>query len=225
MIFRLISSTDLPDVIDLWREAFGDSEKAIRFFFESFPDCISYAAEEDGQVVSMVHGLPQTLSPDVPAAYLYAVATRKSHRGRGLCRKLMAFAEADLASRGVACCMLTPGEPELFRFYTRLGYAAAFTRNRTAFSGGECISAAEYIRLRERVLDRSHVVYDLRTMAYAQQVYGLTFYRTADGCAAAGEDYTAEVLPQDLGGTPFAMIKWLSESRPLRNAYLGLALE
>ena len=43
--------------------------------------------------------------------------------------------------------------------------------------------------------------------------------------AAAGENYTAEVLPEDLGGKPFAMAKWLSKPRPLPQGYLGFALE
>ena len=69
------------------------------------------------------------------------------------------------------------------------------------------------------------MVYDLRTLEYAAKVYGLTFYRTAAGIAAAGTDYTAEVLPEDVTGAPFAMIKWLAAEKPLKNAYLGLPLE
>ena len=214
----------LNGILDLWAEAFGDSQEAVSHFFCSFPDCISYAAEEDGQILSMVHALPQILSPDIPAAYLYAVATRRSHRGRGICKALLAFAEEDLKAR-FRCAVLTPGEPELFRFYEKLGYETAFFRERTAFPGGTPISPAAYARLREEILTVPHMVYDEPTLAYAQQVYGLTFYETAAGCAAAGEAYTAEVLPGDCGGRPFAMIKWLGERTELQNAYLGFALE
>jgi len=224
-MFRLAEKPDLPAILALWGEAFGDPEPAVRFFFESFPDCISYVAEENGVIVSMVHALPQTLSPDVPAAYVYAVATLKTHRGKGLCRDLMAFAEKDLRDRGFDCCVLTPGEPHLFRFYEKLGYRADFTRTRTAFSGGNAISAAAYAALRERILTVPHMVCDLRTLEYAAKVYGLRFYETPTGIAAAGEDYTAEVLPEDVSGPPFAMIKWLKEEAPLQNAYLGLPLE
>ena len=224
-MLRTAMKSDLPGITALWGEAFGDGPEAVSFFFESFPDCLSYVAEDHGEIAAMVHALPQTLSPDTPAAYVYAVATAKAHRGKGLCRELMAFAEADLKQRGFACCVLTPGEPSLFRFYEKLGYAAAFTRNRAAFPGGMPISAAEYAALRERALTVPHMVYDLRTLEYAAKVYGLTFYRTATGIAAAGTDYTAEVLPEDVTGAPFAMIKWLAEPRLLRNAYLGFPLE
>ena len=224
-MLRTAIKSDLPGMIALWGEAFGDGPEAVSFFFESFPGCISYVAEDTGEVAAMVHALPQTLSPDTPAAYVYAVATAKAHRGKGLCRDLMAFAEGDLKRRGYACCVLTPGEPSLFRFYDKQDYRTVFTRTRTPFPGGEPISAADYARLREQLLAVPHMVYDLQTLKYAAAVYGLTFYRTGTGIAAAGDGYVAEVLPEDLCGAPFAMIKWLCGEKPLKNAYLGFALE
>jgi predicted N-acetyltransferase YhbS len=127
-MLRTAIKSDLPGITALWGEAFGDGAESVSFFFESFHDCLSYVAEEDGQIVSMVHALPQILSPDFPAAYVYAVATAKTHRGRGLCGQLMAFAEEDLQNRGFACCVLTPGEPELFRFYEKLGFRSGYAR-------------------------------------------------------------------------------------------------
>ena len=63
-------------------------------------------------------------------------------------------------------------------------------------------------------------------LSYAAGVYGLRFYETETGVAAAGAQYTAEVLPEDAqGGEPFAMVKWLNGKRPLNHAYLGFALE
>ncbi len=224
-MLRPAQSTDFPGIAKLWQEAFGDSERSIRFFFDAFPDCLSWVAEEDGQIVSMVHGLPRILSPDTSAIYVYAVATTETHRGRGLCRQLMAFAEADAKNRGFACAVLTPGEPSLFRFYEGMGYRTAFTRNRTPFPGGRPISTEAYAEARKQLLTVPHLVCTPAFLDYAKEVYGLTFYKTATGIAAAGEGYTAEVLPEDPGGGPFAMIKWLGEEKPLKNAYLGFPLE
>lgn len=224
-MFRTAKPEDFPALAALWEEAFGDCPDAVARFYEAFPRCRCYAAETDGQVVSMVNVLPQTLSPDLPAAYVYAVATAQTHRNRGLCRALMSFAEEDLQQQGFACTVLTPGEPELFRFYEKLGYEAAFTRNRTVFPGGVPVSIGAYAVLREQILTVPHMVYDLPTLEYAAKAYSLTFYQTETGIAAAGEHYTAEVLPEDVGGKPFAMVKWLTEPKPLQNAYLGLALE
>ena len=224
-MFRTAKPEDFPALAALWEEAFGDCPDAVARFYEAFPRCRCYAAETDGQVVSMVNVLPQTLSPDLPAAYVYAVATAQTHRNRGLCRALMSFAEEDLQQQGFACTVLTPGEPELFRFYEKLGYREAFTRNRTVFPGGVPVSIEAYAVLREQILTVPHMVYDLPTLEYAANAYGLTFYQTETGIAATGEHYTAEVLPEDVGGNPFAMVKWLTEERQPENAYLGFALE
>ena len=226
-MLRLAVKSDLPGLTALWQEAFGDSPEAVSYFFKYFPDCLSYVAEEDGMITSMVHALPQVLSPDCPAAYVYAVATLRSHRGKGLCRDLMAFAETDLQTRGFFCCVLTPGELGLFDYYERLGYQTAFTRRRVPFPGGTEIPLSRYLEKRERILHEPHMVYDSATLRYAADIYGLTFYETAAGIAAAGTCYTAEVLPEDTEGARFAygMIKWLTEPREWKNAYLGFALE
>lgn len=224
-MLRQARSEDSSQILSLWNAVFGDSETAIQQFFAAFPDCLSFVAEERGRLTAMVHALPQLLSPDVPAAYLYAVATAPHERGRGLCSQLMAFAEEQLSRRGFACCVLVPAETPLFRFYAQQGYETAFFRRRTAFPGGQEISAAAYARRREALLTVPHMVYDCRTLEYAAKSYGLRFYETEGGIAAASPDYTAEVLPDDLGGAPCAMLKWLEPPRHISGAYLGFALE
>ena len=221
----LADLSDRREITRLWMQAFGDTGEAVEFFFRSFPDCRSYVARIRGQVVSMVHATERILTPDRRAAYLYAVATDSDFRGQGLCRRLMAFAEADLQARGFDCCVLRPGSEDLFRFYERLGYKTAFFRSHKTFSGGGPVSAAEYARLREQVLTVPHTVCDENLLNYASSVYGLTFYRTGAGCSAAAPGYTAECLPEDVGGDPDAMVKWLTEPRSLTGAYLGFALE
>ena len=158
-------------------------------------------------------------------AYLYAIATRKDCRGQGVASALVRFTEALLERLGYAMAVLTPAEPSLFAFYAKLGYVPAFTRSRTPFPGGTEISAEEYRRRREELLDLPHIAYGQDTFRYLETAYGVKFYETATGVAAAGENYTAEVLPEDLGGKPFAMAKWLSKPRPLPQGYLGFALE
>jgi len=226
-MLRMANTADLSGIILLWQEAFGDSEQAVRFFFRSFPNCLSYVAEEDGAVVSMVHALPQICSPDIPAAYIYAVATAKTHRGKGLCRRLMAHAEKDLKARGFACCVLTPGEPGLYAYYENLGYRTAFARRRTPFPGGKSISLEEYMLRREKLLQEPHMIYDKTVLSYAASVYGLTFYETDRGVAAASPCYTAEVLPEDLEGERVScgMIRQLAGHASETLGYLGFALE
>ena len=98
----------------------------------------------------------------------------------------------------------------------------AFTRSRTPFPGGTEISAEEYRRRREELLDLPHIAYGLDTFRYLETAYGVKFYETATGVAAAGENYTAEVLPEDLGGKPFAMAKWPQQAPPAAPGLPGL---
>ncbi len=222
---RHASPSDLPGILSLWTEAFGDSEAEVRRFFAAFPRCRSYVTVRGGEVAAMVHALPQTLSPGVPAAYLYAVATRQSFRGQGLCRELMAFAEQELRAQGIACCVLAPAEEALFAFYRSMGYETAFFRRHTPFSGGREISPEDYLLRREALLTAPHMRCDPALLSYAAACYGLRFYETADGIAAAGTRYTAEVLPQDAGrGEANGMLKWLIPGSHLEG-YLGFALE
>lgn len=221
-MFRISQPTDLPGIAALWQEAFGDGPSAVEDFFRHFPACVSFVAEDGGRIVSMVHALPRILSPQTPVAYLYAVATAKTHRGQGLCRELMAFAEAELAKTGIHTTVLTPGEPSLFRFYEALGYRTAFFRTRTPFAGGQPISLPEYAKLREEILQIPHLVCSEHFLRYAQRIYDLTFYRTSTGIAAAGPQFTAEVLPEDLSDNPYAMIK---TAQTMPKAYLGFGLE
>ncbi len=226
MDFRLAQPSDQPGICALWQEAFGDSREAVENFFRTFPRCRSYVAAESGQVLAMVHALPQTLFPNLPAAYLYAVATAPSHRRRGLCRRLMEAAQEDLRTHGFRLAVLTPAEPSLFEFYGAMGYTAAFSRGHCPFPGGTVISAEEYATLREQLLcSADHMVCDLQTLRYAQTLYGLTFYRTDGGCAAVSPQKALEVLPQDLGGSPCAMALWLRDPLPLSGAFPGYALD
>ena len=194
--------SDRAAMTALWQQVFGDSEATITGFYEAFPRCRAAVAENEvGALVSIVHVLPQTLTVEdqtIPAAYLYAVATRPDYRGRGLASTLIRFTEALLERLDYRCAVLVPAEPSLFGYYARLGYTTAFLRNHTPFP-------CDY--------------------TYLQQAYGVKFYETQTGIAAAAGDYTAEVLPQDLGGTPCAMLKWLGRPRTLPSGYLGFALE
>lgn len=220
-MFRLALPSDRDGIISLWQEVFGDPPAEVRRFFERFPDCLSYVTED---VTAMVHALPRVLSPALPAAYLYAVATRQDCRGQGLCGGLLAYAEADLRQRGFACAVLAPAEPSLFRFYGKLGYETAFFGGHTAFDGGTPIGLSDYLRQREALLQCPHLICDRRLLEYARQLYGLTFYQTETGIAAVSETDTVERLPEDLIGGSTAMLKWLGRPLPLESAYLGFSL-
>ena len=215
-MYRLATTTDIPGVKALWREAFEEEPV--------LPDCPCYVAELDGKIVGMLFAIPQIFRADRDhkAAYLYAIATLKAYRGRGICRELMAYAEAHVAAD---CCVLVPAGESLFDFYRALGYETAFYRKFTVSGGNREISMEEYLQLREQILEGTpHMVWD--DLTYAQTIYGLRFYKTEEGITAwSPERRTVENLPEDLGGVPYGMIKWLGEEEDFRWGYLGFALD
>jgi GNAT superfamily N-acetyltransferase len=205
---------DLAGLAALWREAFGDEEAEIRRFFdELFPFCQGFCADEGGTIASMLFALPCELAgggePE-KAAYLYAVATDKRFRGRGLARRLMAFAEKELQKEGVSCVLLVPGEPSLVEFYRPLGYAGrTFLTEKTvpapaAQGHAEPVSPEEYGRLREELLRGApHVKVPLEQLRFEAETRPFYALRLGgrQGCAAASaEDGTLvcdELLPDE----------------------------
>ena len=213
-MYRIATEKDTEGIVQLWQEAFHETPV--------LPDCTSFVAEQDGKIVCMLHALPQVLKANRThkAAYLYAIATKEEYRGRGLCGKLMAYAEQNLDAD---CCVLVPASESLFDFYKKLGYETAFARSRSAFAGGEEISEEVYLTLREQLLPMAHMVYD--DLSYAKRIYGLKFYKTPTGICAASDAFTAERIPEDFSGVPYGMLKWLRNAEPVQNAFLGFSLE
>ena len=195
---RRTGPDDIPALTALWREAFGDSEAEIaRFFAAVYPSAEGFAAEEDGALASMLFALPVTLAAGqtaLPAAYLYAVATLRAFRGRGLAKALMAYAEKRLQKRGARAVLLVPGEPSLVGFYEPLGYGErTFLSEQTReavcpLGAGRTVSPAEYAGLRETLLgDAPHVRHPLPQLAYESESKTFFALRMGDraGCAAA----------------------------------------
>lgn len=117
-------------VIDLWRTCFGDPEPFIQLFFEQvYRDEYTLTLKRDGRVISALQILPYTLcyyGEMIPIGYICGVSTLPEERGKGYMKQLMAQAESELKSRGLALATLIPAEPWLFDYYARMGYTTAF---------------------------------------------------------------------------------------------------
>lgn len=124
MTIEYPSQKHLPSLRSLWKEAFGDGDTYLnRFFGTAYsPDRARCVTDADGEVTAALYWFDATLDGE-KIAYLYAIATRRSHRGRGLCQSLMHDTHAILRARGYVAALLVPSEPSLFDFYARVGYA------------------------------------------------------------------------------------------------------
>ena len=244
MRFQKTHEGDIPELKRLWKQAFGDTDAEIEGFFrDAFPGCMGFAARDEEHIAAMCFALPQEIvcaDEALPAAYLYAVATEGSYRGRGLCRQLLEFAEKTLRKRGFACLMLVPADESLAAMYRKLGYEGPARGMRSvpapaAVGHAEKIGAIEYAGLRETLLwDEPHVRYGKAWLEYEAQDAAFYALRlgAASGCAAAvrlpdGTVRVDELLPDvrflpalqealraeryTLPEEPSAMCRWLTQ--------------
>ena len=156
----------IPRLRAIWREAFGDSDAFLdRFFTLAYsPDRCRIALDSD-EVVGGLYWFDYTYNGG-RLAYIYAVATAKTHRGRGVCGALMNDTARHLATLGYTGAILVPAEPSLYGFYERLGYTVCSTVREFREVCGrapvplEGISAEEYSLRRLEFLPEGAVIQD-----------------------------------------------------------------
>ena len=162
----------IPGLRKLWQEAFGDTDAFLDGFFSTAfsPErCVCIVQGE--RVLSAAYWLDAQL-PEGKAAYIYAVATLKECRGRGLATKIMKALEEMLRRRDYVAAILVPAQQSLAEFYGGMGYG---------FFGGICecsalakspgialrkINAAEYGALRKRYLPAGGVIQDGESLRF-----------------------------------------------------------
>lgn len=197
---------DIPVLRKLWTQAFGDGDDLLDpFFSKLYRPEDTFVIREDGQAKAMAFQLPVTIcegSRGWRAAYLYAVATDETARGRGFCTELLDYAGEVLAERGCKALLLVPGEPELRAFYRARGYAGFstvdwFETEVTPWPGQvERIEPPEYLELREGLLTgRAYVSCPVPVLAFQERIARLQsggLYHLSDGktegCACAALD-------------------------------------
>ena len=231
------------DLRRLWQEAFGDSDAFLDSFFATgFSSDRCHYLAENGEIVSALYWFDCYIS-HYKLAYLYAVATAKKHRGKGLAQKLMTQTHSRLAETGYAGAILVPGEEPLFAFYEKLGYRKATQIREFTCKAGttpvslQKIDAKQYASLRAGYLPQGGVVQTGATLAFLQtqtDFYAGEDFLLADRELLGNADAAPGIL-RTLGlaegrfRTPgnqreFAMFLPLQENCPTP-AYFGLALD
>ena len=122
MIINAPTSRDIPALRSLWREAFGDEDSFLDAFFgTAYSPDRARVAMIDGNVAGALYWFDCSLEGR-KYAYIYAVATAKSYRGRGVCTALMRDTHSHLKDGGYSGAVLVPGDAPLFAFYEKMGY-------------------------------------------------------------------------------------------------------
>ena len=107
------TEAQIPQLRELWQRAFGDTDDFLDDFFSTaFAPHRSRCITVDGDLAAVLYWFDCTLEQK-KLAYLYAVATDPAHRGKGLCRALMADTAETLKATGYAGMVLVPQKPSL----------------------------------------------------------------------------------------------------------------
>lgn len=253
MIIKAPIPTDIAALRSLWKDTFGDSDAFLDIFFSvAFSTDRSLCACIDGEAVGMLYWFDCTCEGE-KIAYLYAVATHKDYRGRGICHALMDEAHKLLREREYRGVILVPAQEHLFDFYARLGYktCAHHTVIHSVASDTDVemrsLSAQEYAALRRQFLPQGSVLQEDENLAFLHTV--ARFWAGKDFLLAVREDET-ELFGLELLGnialapdithtlgfasgcfrtvgkyTPFAMYHALGESATPAPAYFAFAFD
>lgn len=207
---------DVPELRRLWSQAFGDGNELLDpFFSQLYRPEDAFVIRENTQVRAMAFQLPMTICEGEKgwrASYLYAVATSKAARGKGLCTKLLAYAEGVLAGRGCKALLLVPGDEGLREFYRARGYEDfstidEFEADPAPVTGtAERLDPPEYLELRERLLaDRAYVSCPVPVLTFQKWIAescGGGLYRLSsggiEGCACAALDRAERAVVYEL---------------------------
>ena len=197
-------TADLQARKALWQEAFGESEAWLDNFFDRcFSPDRTHAIWQNGELVSALYWFDCHLE-NHRLAYLYAVATAKTYRGRGLATRLMGETHQILKEKGYAGAILVPGEAELFGFYEKLGYRTATTVREFTAERGDTpiplrkIDAESYVNLRKRYLPSNAVEQAGESLAL------LELYAGEDFLLAANTSPSTLYVQELLGNTAVA---------------------
>lgn len=127
---RLSNRDDIKGIIRVWNEAFGDSEKDIRFFLDAHyrpENTVIYDYEgEVASVLFLIEGDMHINGKDYSSYYLYAACTLKKFRGRGMMSEMLEFSKNTAYQRNKYFIALKPAEESLYNYYSKFGYKPVF---------------------------------------------------------------------------------------------------
>ena len=234
----------------LWKQAFGDTDAFLDTFEQTaYAEERSHTLTVDGQLAAALYWF-DCMVEGQKAAYIYAVATEATYRGRGLCRRLMEETHTRLREQGYDSALLVPGEPPLVAMYEKMGYRVATTAAKRTVTAGQPlplqpIDLNAYAAVRRRLLPKGGVVQEGENLRFLSAYHTLSAGEDAL-CAVRREGDTlviAELLgnaePADVvaalacpcgnlrsadGITPYAMWLPLKETA-LCPTYFGLSFE
>lgn len=203
MEFDHPTQAQLPQLLQLWKQAFGDHDG----YWELFLDT-AYTMErcrcitEAGLVTAALFWFDCSLQGE-KIAYLYGVVTHPARRGKGLCRALMEDTRKLLEAMGYTGILLKPEKESLREMYRKLGYQDCSRIRQFRSRAAErpvplqAIGPTEYAETRRKYLPQNGVIQEGVSLDFlAAQVQ---FYEGSDFLLAAWQENGFLTAPEFLG--------------------------
>lgn len=194
----------VPLLRALWKEAFGDTDVFLDgFFAEGFDPCRCRCILDEDVPVSVLYWFEVTCRGQ-RFAYLYAVATAMSHRGRGLFSALLEDTKQVLTDAGFDGILLHPETESLGRMYEKLGFSHCASVDSCTVAPAPKAAAvreigpAEFADLRRQLLRDGGAEPAEDMLRFLASQYR---FWAGEGWLAAGQVYEGKLICQEfLGG-------------------------
>lgn len=126
MIIETARKEDIPELKNLWREIFKDTDDYIEKFFKyRMKSEHTFVGRENGKIISTAYMLKSDLVLNsgevVPAFYMCGISTREEYRGKGCSGKVIEACFNHAKECGADLCYLVPANRSLFDFYKKSG--------------------------------------------------------------------------------------------------------
>ncbi len=172
------------DIYDLWQECFGDSDKYTDFYFDwkitwNQVFLIYYGRE----LAAMLHLNPYVLmarGEELPVNYIVGVATKKSHRRKGLMSKLLSASMEEMYNKKEPFTYLMPAKESIYLpFDFRIVYEQDFwndkliqARSKEGIDSKESLKVASLDKESHSVAGKS--ISDIKVIALDEKDMGKT---------------------------------------------------
>lgn len=164
MTFDHPTQAQTAALLSLWKRVFGEYNGFWELFLETAfsPDHCRCVLIENQPAAALCWLDCQCGGQKL--AYIYAVVTYPDHRGKGLCRRLLADVHTHLALHGYHAAILVPAEESLRHMYRKLGYTDCTTVTEFSCPAGaspenlRAIGPSEYAALRRSFLPELGVI-------------------------------------------------------------------
>jgi GNAT superfamily N-acetyltransferase len=219
---RPANKAEYPQLKQLWRHSFEDSDAFIDGFFEQVnPETLFVLLDQDSLCSMMTILQSEIVTADGQrwkSGYIYGLATAPEARGNGFARTLMNYGDAWMKRRGYAFVTTVPESPELFPFFAQQGFEPIFHLTEQEFSSEEIAPA----------VSGGWSVLSPQAYAEKREAYlsGSCSYGSCKGEIAAHQQWMSQLTGGDLyeftfaGGTGVAAVELLPDGTVLAKELL-----